>query len=1669
MCVYKASARGRFSVFWEVKKSRELYRCSLGGKGTDMQIHKAGAERRAGSRAGLAPGTRAGGATKALAVLMSFLLVLPLTLGIAPSVSNAEEADLVAVESGLPSGDPGDPAPDAIITFTITGESEYTDALYLPQGVAVTDGALLQGVVATDENGVPVAVAIRDADGLDRANPQPRGSFPPDPYLITYEALHPVTGEPFTQTREAYVTVGIMPLASDSFLVNGSATHGYSNIQDALSMEGFLFPSATCTITLTADITYSSSLGNLPGQDVILETSGYTLTVSSTIGAGLFLAPGTNWTITGSGEFNVTGTSEGVVATGGSKVTVTNAIATASNGTGVYANGAGTRVTVLGNASGGQHGVSASADSEVSVGGNARGAQMGVIADMGGRVVVAGYALATDTGPTAYGAWANGVGAPSGTASSITVGGYAQGGGGGASAGNGGKVEVAGDALATGTGTSVSGAKADGAGSSVTVGGKAEGGNYGAWASNGGKVEVAGDSKATDSGINSCGALASGDGSLVVVGGNAQGAQTGVSAEMGGRVEVAGYALATGTGITVYGAWAIGVGAPSGTASFITVGGYAQGGGVGASAGNGGKVEVAGDSKATGTGAGTSGAKADDAGSSVTVGGKAEGGNFGAWASNGGKVEVADDSKATGSGINSYGASASGESAGVASYISVGGSAQGEKGGVRADGGAKVEVGGNAIATGTDSSGAEVNGFGVSSGTSSTITVGGNAQGSTAGVWASMGGRVEVAGNAIATGSGTGISGVRAEGDSPGGTGSYVAVGGDASGSEYGVFAFMGGKVEITGNVTGASTGVSAAGPDTSVTVGGNVRATDAGGTGVYALLFGSITIEGKIFATVYIDLGGPPLTINDGIKSITYPGYFIYSDGMSMVLVKEAYACEIIGTDGTTVLAKYLLLADALAVVTTGQIIRLLDNIEHSSNIAVDAKTLTLETNGFNLNVVTADMYGLSVTGGNGKFFLDDSLGGQFNVTTSNASSDSAGVFATAGCEATVSNATATGGGSGARAVSGRIDVLGDATGVIYGAQVNNSDGRVTVGGNARATGTSPGATTCTGAYAVSGGRISVAGNAEGSAYGAYAAGGGGISIGGNATATGTAAGIGVYVSGAGAGTNTVHVGGNATGFDNGVYAQGGYTVTVGGNTVATGGTATGTTGGIGAYAQASSTVTVDGHATGVAFGVSANSGSNVTIKGNATATGTTAGTGAFAHASILIVEGNASGFDFGVSANGGSNVTIKGDATATGTTAGTGAFAHASILIVEGNASGFDFGANAASSSTVTVEGNATGNKVGAQTTSSSTLTVLGSALATGATAGKGVNVESGGSATIRGDARGLAYGVYAAPGGSATVLGDAVATGTASGTGVYKTGSDTVSVEGSVSGFDLGVYAASGGIVNVGENVTSNTKGVQADNGGIVTVGGNVTVTGLTTGIGVSAGYGAAIEVGGDVSVTATSGIGAQAGTGCEVTIDGAITAATYIQVGNLTFVDKTAADFANPPAPAKVGYRTYTDTGATVWVKGALPTIDGGAAPGTDVIELTAGYTTGNTRAYAIGNDLAVTGIATQLSVTGIAGATIDSTGLLTIPTGLAAGSYTLTITADNGVALDSASPGNTMTITVNILKDSNIAPRTGDSSLAAWAFLLLAAVLGSASLLLWRRQQALDRRRGQHAA
>jgi hypothetical protein len=382
-----------------------------------------------------------------------------------------------------------------------------------------------------------------------------------------------------------------------------------------------------------------------------------------------------------------------------------------------------------------------------------------------------------------------------------------------------------------------------------------------------------------------------------------------------------------------------------------------------------------------------------------------------------------------------------------------------------------------------------------------------------------------------------------------------------------------------------------------------------------------------------------------------------------------QAQVCEIAETGAT-----YATFDDALndALTADNQTIRLLANINHTSTVTISNKTLTLETNGFTLDITAVD-YGLSVSGG--KLILDDSGGGEFNVTatTGGIQQDQIGVtVGGSGSEATVTNAT--GHKEGARASSG---------------------GSITVKNDAIATGPYS-----TGAQATNGGSVIIEGNAQGVDFGAlvFEA---NITVMGDVI--GSTNGIGAKASGI---SGNILVEGNARGGSTGAYADQGGRVTVTLDAIGTYG--------VGAFAQGTGTVIIiEGNAEGYITGACTYSGSSITVMKDAIGTGP-AGTGAYAGSvgSEIIVEGNAQGGEYGAQAFSESRVTVKKDAIGANV-CGASVYGPNAAVIIEGNAQGEALGVTAGNGGSVTVYQNVTATGmigIGAYTINNGTVTIDG-----------------------------------------------------------------------------------------------------------------------------------------------------------------------------------------------------------------------------------------------------------------------------------------------------------------------------------------------------------------------
>ena len=327
---------------------------------------------------------------------------------------------------------------------------------FLTEGVPVTDADLLAGVCAADENGEPVTVAVKDVDGLDMDNPAPKSvGYPNPPYVITYAAKHPVSGDVFTETRDCYVTAATgVPMTNNATAIEyldhdgstktiavGGATRLESDSGGSQTLTNGWYYVDGQNIT-TTDLTVS-------GDVKIILMDNCTLTSSGTGGN-----PGIK--VKGSNSLTIyaqsTGSDMGALsATGGSVDTDVDVIGGAGIGGGYRDNG-GT-ITISGgtvNATGG--------DSGAGIGGGGVG-DGGTITISGGTVNATGGDSGAgigggnnDAGISGDNSGAGGTITISGSADVTATGGYRGAGIGGGNNGAGGTVTISGSADVTATG-----------------------------------------------------------------------------------------------------------------------------------------------------------------------------------------------------------------------------------------------------------------------------------------------------------------------------------------------------------------------------------------------------------------------------------------------------------------------------------------------------------------------------------------------------------------------------------------------------------------------------------------------------------------------------------------------------------------------------------------------------------------------------------------------------------------------------------------------------------------------------------------------------------------------------------------------------------------------------------------------------------------------------------------------------------------------------------------------------------------------------------------------------------------------------------------------------------------------------------------------------------------
>lgn len=181
--------------------------------------------------------------------ICSIVLTALLILGIIPQTVFAENENTPTVTGGdiINSESLGDNTKEEpLITFLV----EPNEPLYLNEGQKITNVDLLAGVTAEDENGESVEVTVQSVGGLDLVTPMPNQDF--SAYTITYGAEHPVSKEVFTLTREAYVTVETMMLASTADVIDLSDSDADLSNAAAASGGKYSYDAGTKVVTVNS-------------------------------------------------------------------------------------------------------------------------------------------------------------------------------------------------------------------------------------------------------------------------------------------------------------------------------------------------------------------------------------------------------------------------------------------------------------------------------------------------------------------------------------------------------------------------------------------------------------------------------------------------------------------------------------------------------------------------------------------------------------------------------------------------------------------------------------------------------------------------------------------------------------------------------------------------------------------------------------------------------------------------------------------------------------------------------------------------------------------------------------------------------------------------------------------------------------------------------------------------------------------------------------------------------------------------------------------------------------------------------------------------------------------------------------------------------------------------
>lgn len=787
-------------------------------------------------------------------------------------------------------------------------------------------------------------------------------------------------------------------------------------------------------------------------------------------------------------------------------------------------------------------------------------------------------------------------------------------------------------------------------------------------------------------------------------------------------------------------------------------------------------------------------------------------------------------------------------------------------------------------------------GIGVFAMGGSKVTVRGNATGQNNGVYATDSGTmVTVNGNATST-DGQIQGAVYALNQAE------VIVGGNVSAtSGYGAHTSNSGVITVEGDIYGIRAGALTEGAGGSITVKGDLSsynhcAVITGGSS------GNITVEGTVTpqgSASYVLINNVKLAQNEGAPDPAKPGYLKYSDSGATGVVWVKDPSSVIAVSNVTELKA------ALTNVVSGGTIRLTANINYTEKIVVDTKSFTLDVGTFTLNLnVSAPgtaVYALELKN-SGNLALAGT--GEFNINVTGANT-SAGVYAKAGCSATVTNV--------------KVNV---ASGSAFGVYANGNGSQINVLGDVEVTGTEGGC----GAKTWGTGQIRIEGIMTAPIYinlnSVYKAKGSGEVDNGYLKYSAVANGPGiVWVK---IGTPVCQIedasGNLVQKYDNlpealAVASDGQHIRLLqsivheksidGNSAIKISGTKT-------IYLQMNNhDLTVRNTGNGSALEVATKAKVWVGETGNLTLDAK------FAALNVSYAEFHSSGAV---------NVTLQSSLN-TGINAD-----HATVGIEKGTLTGVAGGISASSNSTITFKGPVTVNGLPTWESHGVYLSGTGNTVSVDGTIniasglGTGVYVQDGGTVTVGHTENPVSItstnsgGIWTRQGSNTA---DITVYGTVTGKGraIYATGDADIKVFGDVkSTSTLASVFAVEGLANSGDTIaiaiTGNVEGPNGvkyhGNDGSISVTGNVTATGSAGDtVGVFASYGSVSVTG---NVAALNGIGAEAGENGEITIDGKLSGKVFAKV---YYTIKTENDKTLPTT--KPGYHTYSKDTAIVWVK------------------------------------------------------------------------------------------------------------------------------------------------------